>query len=266
MVLAGIGTRRVRDAPPRRLPREKRSLAHPLTGSTGPGDRVIADRGFWPVEFAHVFTAAGADLLVRLQSNHLGTAQEENPDGSRLSMARPGKDVRLRAAREVRILPKHVIYRVITFAKGDKVAYLGTTLLDPEPYPAAGLVALYREHAFSKVHFCVRKRRERLIRETPTRGGHALRAPRECVQPVQNRVVVPSSGAQHRSRAGTVVRATSHQPAGPVETRFSTPADVSCRRPEPACLAGRLPSCRPKGGCIGHSRDSVCRPVLRKGL
>ncbi|MEW2219380.1 hypothetical protein AB0939_08725 [Streptomyces sp. NPDC006990] len=46
-------------------------------------------------------------------------------------MARLGKDVRLRAAREGRTLPKHVIYRVITLAEGDKVATLGTTLLDP---------------------------------------------------------------------------------------------------------------------------------------
>ncbi|WTO41190.1 transposase [Streptomyces achromogenes] len=106
---------------------------------------VIADRGFWSVEFAHVFTVAGADLLVRLQSNHLGTAQEELPDGSYLSMARPGKEVRLRVAREGRTLSRHVIYRVITFAKDGKVAHLGTTLLDPDQYPAAELVALYRE-------------------------------------------------------------------------------------------------------------------------
>ncbi|MGV4985796.1 hypothetical protein ACVB8X_07040 [Streptomyces sp. NRAIS4] len=33
-----------------------------------------------------------------------------------------------------------MIYRVITFAKGDKIAYLGTTLLDPEQHPATELV------------------------------------------------------------------------------------------------------------------------------
>ncbi|MFG2434554.1 transposase [Streptomyces sp. NPDC048508] len=33
----------------------------------------------------------------------------------------------------------------MTFAKGDKVAHLGTTLLDPEQYPTDELVALYRE-------------------------------------------------------------------------------------------------------------------------
>lgn len=123
----------------------ERSPAYPLAGSTSPGDLVIADRGFWSVEFAHAFTATGANLLVRLQSNHLGTPQEELPDGSYLSMMRPGKEVRLRAGQEGRSLPKHTIYRVITFAKDDKTAYLGTTLLDPEQYPAAELIALYRE-------------------------------------------------------------------------------------------------------------------------
>ncbi|MFB7394977.1 IS4 family transposase [Streptomyces sp. NPDC056191] len=145
VVLAEIGTHGVLDARLGGYRDGERSLAYPLAGSTGPGDLVIADRGFWSVEFAHVFTVAGADLLVRLQSNHVGTAQEELPDGSYLSMARPGKEVRLRAAREGRMLPRHVIYRVITFAKGGKVAHLGTTLLDPEQYPAAELVALYRE-------------------------------------------------------------------------------------------------------------------------
>ncbi|MFB6840115.1 IS4 family transposase [Streptomyces sp. NPDC056361] len=145
VVLAEVGRHGVLDARLGGYRDGERGLAYPLAGSTGPGDPVIADRGFWSVEFAHVFTMAGADLLVRLQSNHLGTAQEELPDGSYPSMARPGKDVRLRAAREGRTLPRHVIYRVIAFAKGDKVAYLGTTLLDPEQYPADELVALYRE-------------------------------------------------------------------------------------------------------------------------
>ncbi|MFE9468642.1 transposase [Streptomyces virginiae] len=45
-------------------------------------------------------------------------------------------EVRLPPAREGRTLP---------FTKDGKVAYLGTTLLDPEQYPAAELVALYRE-------------------------------------------------------------------------------------------------------------------------
>ncbi|WP_143661123.1 IS4 family transposase [Streptomyces sp. M41(2017)] len=164
VVLAEVGTHGVLDARLGGYRDGERGLAYPLAGSTGPGDLVIADRGFWSVEFAHVFTMAGADLLVRLQSNHLGTVQEELPDGSYLSMARPGKEVRLRAAREGRSLPKYVIYRVITFAKDDKVAYLGTTLLDPEQHPAAELVALYRERweielAFDEiaVHHAIRQ-------------------------------------------------------------------------------------------------------------
>ncbi|WP_424863004.1 IS4 family transposase [Streptomyces sp. MMS24-I29] len=145
VVLAEIGTHGVLDARLGGYRDGERSLAYQLAGSTDSGDLVIADRGFWSVEFAHNFTATGADLLVRLQSNHLGTLQEELPDGSYLSMARPGKGVRLRARREGRTLPEHTIYRVITFTKDDKVAFLGTTLLDPEQYPAAELIALYRE-------------------------------------------------------------------------------------------------------------------------
>jgi hypothetical protein len=58
---------------------------------------------------------------------------------------RPGKDVRLRAAREGRVLPKETTYRVITFTKNDKVVHLGTSLLDTEQYPADELIALYRQ-------------------------------------------------------------------------------------------------------------------------
>ncbi|MES9510453.1 transposase [Streptomyces sp. NPDC000609] len=71
--------------------------------------------------------------------------QEEFPDGSYLSMARPGKEVRLRAGREGRTLPEHTIYRATTFTKEDKAAFIGTSLLDPRQYPAADLIALYRE-------------------------------------------------------------------------------------------------------------------------
>ncbi|MFD4240942.1 IS4 family transposase [Streptomyces sp. NPDC058525] len=145
VVLVEIGTHGVLDARLGGYRDGERSLAYQLAGSTSSGDLVIADRGFWSVEFAHTFTAAGANLLVRLQSNHLGTLQEELPDGSYLSMARPGKALRLRASREGRTLPKHTVYRVITFTKDDKVTFLGTTLLDPEQHPAAELVALYRE-------------------------------------------------------------------------------------------------------------------------
>ncbi len=144
-VLAEIGTHAILDAGLGGYRDGERSLAYPLASSTGPGDLVIADRGFWSVEFVHAFTTSGAHLLVRLQSNHLGTTQADLPDGSRLSLMRPGKDVRLRAAREGRVLPKEVTYRVITFAKDDKVVHLGTSLLDHEQHPADELIALYRQ-------------------------------------------------------------------------------------------------------------------------
>ncbi|MER7983345.1 hypothetical protein [Streptomyces sp. NPDC095817] len=82
VVLAEIGIHGVRGASLGGYRDGERSLAYPLAGSTGKGDLVIADRGFWSVEFAHAFTVTGADLLARLQSNYLGTLQEELPDGS----------------------------------------------------------------------------------------------------------------------------------------------------------------------------------------
>ncbi|WP_327187879.1 hypothetical protein [Streptomyces sp. NBC_01334] len=63
----------------------ERSLAYQLAGSTGSGDLVIADRGFWSVEFAHNFTATGADLLVRLQPNHLGPGGPTGPAHRKVS-------------------------------------------------------------------------------------------------------------------------------------------------------------------------------------
>ncbi|CAM5373719.1 hypothetical protein SFUMM280S_00905 [Streptomyces fumanus] len=124
-VLAEIGTHAVLDAGLGGYRDGERRLAYPLASSTGPGDLVVADRGFWSVEFVNAFTSSGAHLLVRLQSNHLGTTQADLPDGSRLSLMRPGKDVRLRAAREGRVLPKETTYRVITFTKDDKVGAAG---------------------------------------------------------------------------------------------------------------------------------------------
>ncbi|WP_158673886.1 IS4 family transposase [Streptomyces klenkii] len=144
-VLTEIGTHAVLDAGLGGYRDGERRLAYPLASSTGPGNLVIADRGFWSVEFVHAFTASGAHLLVRLQSNHLGTTQAGLPDGSRLSLMRPGQEVRLRAAREGRVLPKETTYRVITFTKDDKVVHLGTSLLDTEQYPADELIALYRQ-------------------------------------------------------------------------------------------------------------------------
>ncbi|MGV4985795.1 IS4 family transposase [Streptomyces sp. NRAIS4] len=52
VVLAEIGTHGVLDARLGGYRDGERSLAYPLAGSTGPGDLVIADRGFWSVEFA----------------------------------------------------------------------------------------------------------------------------------------------------------------------------------------------------------------------
>ncbi|MFE1891734.1 transposase domain-containing protein [Streptomyces microflavus] len=56
VVLAEIGTHGVLDARLGGYRDGERSLAYPLARSTGFGDLVIADRGFWSVEFAYAFT------------------------------------------------------------------------------------------------------------------------------------------------------------------------------------------------------------------
>lgn len=43
------------------------------------------------------------------------------------------------------MLPKETTYRVMAFAKGDRIVHLGTSLLDHEQYPAGELVALHRQ-------------------------------------------------------------------------------------------------------------------------
>ncbi|MFE2548968.1 IS4 family transposase [Streptomyces sp. NPDC059355] len=144
-VLAEIGTHAILDAGLGGYRDGERGLACPLAGSTGLGDLVIADRGFWSVEFVYAFTTSGAHLPARLQSDHLGTTQAELPDASRLSLMRPGKDVRRRAAREGRVLPKETTYRVITLTTNDKAVHLGTPLPDTERYPADELIALSRQ-------------------------------------------------------------------------------------------------------------------------
>ncbi|WP_222720315.1 IS4 family transposase [Actinomadura sp. HBU206391] len=145
VVLSEIGTHGVLDAAVGGYRDGERGLALELTGAIGPGDLVIADRGFWSAELVAAFTATGADLLIRLQSNHRGTTVSELADGSCLSTSQPSKQVRRRAKAAERVLPERITFRVISFAAGDSMLHLGTTLTDPERFPADELIALYRQ-------------------------------------------------------------------------------------------------------------------------
>ncbi|MEU3321535.1 IS4 family transposase [Streptomyces sp. NPDC006785] len=145
VVLAEIGTHGVLDARLGGYRDGERRLAYQLADSTSSGDLVIADRGFWSVEFARVFTVTGADLLVRLQSNHSVPSRKSCPTARicrwhvrarKSGFGRAGKTEPCPATRSTASSPSR---------RTTKVAFLGTTLLDPEQYPAAELVALYRE-------------------------------------------------------------------------------------------------------------------------
>jgi hypothetical protein len=143
VVLSEIGTHGVLDAAVGGYRDGERGLALGLTGATSPGDLVIADRGFWSAEVVAAFTATGADLLFRLQSNHRGTVVSELADGSSLSSSKPSKQLLRRARAAGRVLPERITFRVISFATSGSVVHLGTTLTDPDRFPADELIALY---------------------------------------------------------------------------------------------------------------------------
>jgi hypothetical protein len=90
-----------------------------------------------------------------------------------------------------------VIYRVITFAKGDKVAYLGTTLLDPEQYPAAELVALYRERW--EIELAFDEIKNHLGPGGPSGRGHRRESGRNCGPTSRSTTRSASSRTQRRS-------------------------------------------------------------------
>jgi hypothetical protein len=144
-VLTEISTHAVLDAAVGGYRDGERGLALGLTGATSPGDLVIADRGFWSAEVVAAFTATGADLLFRLQSNHRGTVVSELADGSCLSSSKPSKQLLRRARAAGRVLPERITFRVISFATSGSVVHLGTTLTDPDRFPADELIALYRQ-------------------------------------------------------------------------------------------------------------------------
>jgi Insertion element 4 transposase N-terminal/Transposase DDE domain len=145
VVLSEVGTHAVVDAAIGGYLDGERGLALGLIGATGPGDLVIADRGFWSAEMVTAFTLTGAQLLVRLQTNHRGTPVRALADGSTISVSQPSKLVRRRVKASGRTLPDRITFRVISFVMGDSVMHLGTTLDDPERFPADELIALYRQ-------------------------------------------------------------------------------------------------------------------------
>ncbi len=118
-------------------------LARELFEALGPGDLLMADRGFAGLEQWRAASAGGADLLWRIKSNAVLPVREELPDGSYLSdIAAAGDRKRVDAT----------VVRVVEYTlddpgrpRRDAPYRLITTILDHEAAPAVELASLYNE-------------------------------------------------------------------------------------------------------------------------
>ncbi|MEY9937600.1 IS4 family transposase [Streptacidiphilus sp. MAP5-3] len=119
-------------------------LARELFDAVGPGDLLMADRGFAGLDQWRAASAGGADLLWRIKATAVLPVREELPDGSYLSD--------IVAARDHRKRTDPTVVRVIEYTLDDpgRPQYpapyrLITTILDHEEAPASELAALYQE-------------------------------------------------------------------------------------------------------------------------
>ncbi|MRH93563.1 IS4 family transposase [Nocardia sp. SYP-A9097] len=120
------------------------ALARDLFGHLGPGDLLLADRGFTGVELWRAACAGGADLLWRIRSHHVLPVRAELSDGSYLSEIVVAADHRKRAdPTTVRVI-EYTLHGP-GFPAQDAPYRLITTILDPTAAPASDLAALYHE-------------------------------------------------------------------------------------------------------------------------
>ena len=119
-------------------------IARELFGALGPGDLLMADRGFAGLDQWRGASAGGADLLWRIKASAVLPVRRELPDGSYLSD--------IVAARDHRRRSDPTVVRVIEYTLDDPglpqhpAPYrLITTILDHEAAPATELAALYNE-------------------------------------------------------------------------------------------------------------------------
>jgi len=119
-------------------------IARELFGALGPGDLLMADRGFAGLDQWRAASAGGADLLWRIKASAVLPVRQELPDGSYLSDIVAAHDHRKRT--------DPTVVRVIEYTLDDPgrpqhpAPYrLITTILDHQAAPATELAALYNE-------------------------------------------------------------------------------------------------------------------------
>jgi len=119
------------------------TLARQVISGLQKGLLCLADRNFYGFKLWNQAAATGADLLWRVKTNLRLPCQQRLADGSYLSRV-------YGSAKDSRRQQNGVVVRVIEYqlegvAEAEPLYRLITTILDPDPAPAAELAALYQE-------------------------------------------------------------------------------------------------------------------------
>jgi len=146
-------------------------LTVPLLPRLGPGLLCMADRGFVAFEHWRQAKATGAELLWRCGSTLQLPVHQLLDDGSFLSLIRPTRVSRAKAAEQA-ITVRVIDYALPGLDDAQPRYRLLTTLLDPQQAPAMELAALYHqrweiEAVFDELKTHLRQSRRVLRSKTP---------------------------------------------------------------------------------------------------
>ena len=146
-------------------------LTVPLLPRLGPGMLCMADRGFVAFEHWQQAKATGAELLWRCGSTLQLPVHQLLDDGSFLSVIRPTRVSRAKAAEQA-ITVRVIDYALPGLDDAQPRYRLLTTLLDPQQSPAMELAALYHqrweiEAVFDELKTHLRQSRRVLRSKTP---------------------------------------------------------------------------------------------------
>lgn len=119
------------------------TLARQVIAHLQRGMLCLADRSFFGFKLWNRARATGADLLWRVKKNMQLAVEKRLPDGSYLSRIYASERDWRHKTRGVVV--RAIDYRLEDVAEAEPIYRLVTTLLDPQPAPAAELAALYHE-------------------------------------------------------------------------------------------------------------------------
>jgi hypothetical protein len=119
------------------------TLAKAALSALRKGMLCLADRSFFGFPLWVQARATGAELLWRIKRNARLPREQPLADGSYLSRIYPSESARRQQRNGV--IVRVIEYRLHGVADAEPIYRLLTSLLDPEPTPAAELAALYHE-------------------------------------------------------------------------------------------------------------------------